>query len=340
MDVLQIAVVIPAYSVEAQIDRVLASIPDWVAHVVVVDDASVDQTAIRVANYAKQDRRVHLVQHEKNRGVGAAMKTGFRLALSQGADVVVKIDGDGQMDTRFLRALVEPLLLGNADYTKGNRLRNLRNLREMPFVRRAGNVGLSFFAKLASGYWNLSDPANGFVAVRADVLRRLRATQLHDRYYFEVSMLCELYLARAAVREVEMPAIYRDEKSHLRIYRVIFQFPALLLRSLIIRVFLTHFFTDFTLVGLYLSSGIPLLTAGFLFGSWKWWQSAQLGVPNYSGTVMIPALLSILGFQCVLAAIGADVQAMPTEPADPAHRRSLREAPQSGDFDEIDAAAK
>src|SRR5512138_2312124 len=167
----RIAAVIPAYRVEREIESVLCGLPPYIKYIIVVDDASPDGTAGRVSALAEGDRRIVLARHERNRGVGGAMVTGFIKALELGAQVVVKVDGDGQMDLGRLPELLAPLVLGKADYTKGNRFRDFAALRQMPIVRRVGNMGLAFLTKAATGYWNLFDPTNGYVAVRAEVLQ-------------------------------------------------------------------------------------------------------------------------------------------------------------------------
>jgi dolichol-phosphate mannosyltransferase len=162
-----IAAVVPCYRVEREIQSVLQAIPSYIKHILVVDDASPDSTADLVAACAKQDERVLLMRHPSNQGVGGAMVTGYRKALELEAQLVVKIDGDGQMDMHYLPALLTPLIQGRADYTKGNRFRDFASLQKMPLIRRIGNMGLAFLSKAATGYWDLFDPTNGFHAIRS-----------------------------------------------------------------------------------------------------------------------------------------------------------------------------
>jgi dolichol-phosphate mannosyltransferase len=196
----RIAAVVPAFRVEGQIQAVLRGVPAYVRHVIVVDDASPDRTPQLVRAAARRDRRIILIRHDRNQGVGGAMLTGFRKALELEAQVIVKIDGDGQMDLGFLDALVRPLVQGRADYTKGNRFRDFAALRRMPPLRRLGNMGLGFLAKAATGYWNLFDPTNGFLAIRGEMLEQLPLEQIDHTYYFEISMLANLYLLSAVVQ--------------------------------------------------------------------------------------------------------------------------------------------
>ena len=210
-----IAAVIPAYNVSAELGEVLRQMPMLFRTVIVVDDASVDDTSDVAERYAQLDPRILVLRHSENQGVGGAMITGFKRALEAGADVVVKIDGDGQMPLWLVHQLVQPLLDGTADYTKGNRFRDMQTLRTMPVVRRIGNVVLSFLSKASTGYWHCFDPANGFVAIRADVLSQVPLQKVDPTYFFETSMLSHLYVMGAVVKEVPMPARYTGETSSL-----------------------------------------------------------------------------------------------------------------------------
>jgi glycosyltransferase involved in cell wall biosynthesis len=266
------------------------------------------------ARYAQLDPRIAIIRHPENRGVGAAMITGFRAALQNGADVIVKIDGDGQMPLWLVPQLVQPLIDGEADYTKGNRFRDFTAIRKMPLIRRIGNVILSFLAKAATGYWHCFDPTNGFVAIRADVLSQLPLDRIDPGYFFETSMLGYLYILGAVVKEIAMPARYEGETSSLSIARVLRQFPGRLLWSLLRRIFLKNFVYDFNLESFNLITGLPLLIAGILYGGyhWIWYVEHERAAPT--GTVVLPALMIMLGVQLLIAAANLDLQAIPREP--------------------------
>ncbi|HEY2838788.1 MAG TPA: glycosyltransferase family 2 protein, partial [Pirellulales bacterium] len=154
----RLAVVIPAFRTEQSIGQVVLTVPAFVSLIVVVDDCSPDATAEIVLQLSQEDSRVRLLRHAKNQGVGAAMMSGYSLACKLGAEVIVKMDGDGQMDPAQLAPLVAPILRGHADYSKGNRFLHSRQLHRMPIARRIGNLGLSFLTKIASGYWTVFDP--------------------------------------------------------------------------------------------------------------------------------------------------------------------------------------
>ena len=303
------AIIIPCYNVERHIADVIRSIPARFRCIICVDDASPDDTAAVIAGV--HDPRVRLVRHAVNRGVGGATLSGYRAALELGADVCVKMDGDGQMSADDLEPLVAPLLAREADYAKGNRFVDRAQLRVMPPLRLLGNAALSFATKVASGYWNLLDPTNGFTAIRGDVLRRLVFGSLQERYFFETSMLIELNILGARTVDVPMPARYGDEQSSLRISRVLATFPVLLLRGILRRFYWRYLILDFNVGSVCVLLGLPLCAFGAAFGAYHWWLSAKTGVTASAGTVFLAALPIIMGFQLLLGAVILDVLASP-----------------------------
>jgi len=246
-----IATVIPAYRVERDIESVLQNLPVYIKHIIVVDDASPDSTADLVAAAAKKDDRITLIRHAENQGVGGAMVSGFRKAIELGAQIVIKIDGDGQMDSSHIPALIKPLIQGKADYVKGNRFHDFHSLQQMPLVRRVGNLGLSFLTKAATGYWNIFDPTNGFFAIRAEVLVQLPLERIDKRYFFETSMLANLYLLGAMVMDIPIPARYRNETSNLSVRHTLFEFPIKLFVTFSRRILLKYYIYDFSMMSLY-----------------------------------------------------------------------------------------
>jgi glycosyltransferase involved in cell wall biosynthesis len=320
-DDIHVAAVVPAFNVGDEIASVLRSMPPVVRTIVVVDDASSDGTAAIVERCAAVDRRVILVRHERNRGVGGAMITGFRTAIDAGADIAVKVDGDGQMPLWLIPQLVQPLIDGSADYTKGNRFRDFEALRRMPPVRRFGNVALSFLAKAATGYWKC-------IAIRADVLSQVPLQKIDPTYFFETSMLAQLYLISAVVKEIPMPARYAGEQSSLSISRVLGQFPGKLFAALVRRLLLKNFVYDFNLESLQLAAGVPLFFGGIAFGLWKWIWYAQHHLAAPTGTVVLPALAIMLGVQFLVSAATLDLRAVPREPV---NRGALLRADVRGD---------
>lgn len=306
-----VVIIIPAYRVERHIRNVITSVPKWVKNIIVVDDASPDQTGKIVKDLQSQDNRIIYIRHEKNQGVGGAMITGFKKALEINADIMVKVDGDDQMDLSFLPNLVCPLENGEADYAKGNRFIHYSSLRKMPLIRRLGNLVLSFLVKAASGYWNIFDPTNGFIGIRKEVLAILPLEKIDKGFFFETSMLANLYLINAKVVDIPMPARYGEESSNLKVSRVLIEFPFKLLRVLIRRLLLRYFLYDFSIASVYLMVGIPLLTFGLIFGLTQWLRYASLGVPAPTGTVILPTLSFIIGIQFILSAIQIDLESVP-----------------------------
>ena len=309
-----IVAVIPAYNVEGKIESVLSALPPYLRHIIVVDDCSPDGTGKLVERACRQERRIVLIRHAKNQGVGAAMITGFGKALELQAQIVLKIDGDGQMSDYDPRRLLAPLIAGEADYAKGNRFRDFKALKAMPPLRRIGNMALGFLVKAATGYWDCFDPTNGFIAIRGDVLSLLPLEKVQQSYFFETSMLGELYLLGAVIKDVPYPAYYGDEKSNLSIRRILAEFPPKLLFLLLRRMFIKNLLVDFSMESVYLLVGAPMLLLGLIFGIVKWIKYAQLGIAAPTGTIMIAVLSVMLGVQILLAAIGIDLQATPKKP--------------------------
>lgn len=306
-----IAVIIPAYRCETTILSVLENIPAIVNPIIVVEDASPDHTAALVETRAGQDPRVHLVRHGQNQGVGGAMITGYRAALALGADLMVKMDSDGQMAPQHLPALIEPLCQDRADYTKGNRFLHDRDLWHMPWIRRTGNLGLSFLTKVASGHWHIFDPTNGYTAITAAAYTRLDESCLARRFFFETSMLIETGINRLVVKDVDIPARYAGETSSLSEWRAFFEFPPRLLRGTLRRIVTLYFVRDFTAVTIFLLFGLLSVAFGGIWGLYYWVKGVQSGVPNSTGTVMIAVLPLMLGLQMLLQAVVMDIQNAP-----------------------------
>lgn len=311
-----IGVVIPCYRVRDQILSVLASIGAEVGAIYVVDDACPDFSG-RFVQERVQDPRVRVLFRPENGGVGAAVMTGYRAALADGCDVVVKIDGDGQMDPKRLSRFVLPILEGRADYTKGNRFFNPVDVQGMPPLRLFGNTVLSFMTKLSSGYWTLFDPTNGYTAIHARLLAHLPLERIATRYFFESDMLFRLGTLRAVVLDIPMPARYADEKSQLRIPAVLPGFLAGNARNFCKRLVYNYFLRDFSIASVNFIAGLLLIAFGVLFGSWHWLANARNGVVTTSGTVMLAALPVILGLQLLLSFLSYDIAATPSRPVHP-----------------------
>jgi len=307
----KIAVVIPAYKVEKQIQRVLAKLPATVDEIIIVNDCSPDGTAQAIAEI--KDKRIHVITHQKNMGVGGAMLSGYSYALNLDCNVVVKLDGDDQMDPAYIEEIIQPIKNHQADYVKGNRFLHQAELTKMPLIRIIGNFGLTFLTKLASGYWNVFDPTNGYTAIGCEKLNQLDPKRIARSYFFETSMLCELRKLDAVVQDLPMPAIYQDEKSSVSIGRELFVFSGNLVKRFFHRLTRQYFLYNFNAASLYLVLGTILGLFGFIWGIVKWNQSVQTGIPATTGTVLLAVLPIILAVQFITQAIALDISSVPTQ---------------------------
>jgi len=305
-----IDVVIPCFLVNGKVLEVIGRIGPEVRHIIVVDDCCPEAIGDLVEAEAN-DARCLVLRHLANRGVGGAVVTGYRKALSLGADIVVKVDGDGQMAPELIPHLIRPILMQQADYTKGSRFHSLFDVQSMPKSRLFGNAILSLVTKVSSGYWSVFDPTNGFTAIHSEALGRLSLDNLSERYFFESDMLINLGTIRAVVRDVPMRAKYADEVSGLKISRTAGTFMIRHVREFLKRIVYNYFLRDFSLASLQLAFGMLMLVFGISFGAYEWWQSAMSGIAATTGTVMISVLPIILGFQLLISFLSFDIMLEP-----------------------------
>ncbi len=310
----RLAVVIPCYRVTRHIAQVLSAIGPQVSLIYCIDDGCPDGSGMVAKEASIDDPRVRIVFHEANQGVGGAVLTGYEHALRDGAEIIVKLDGDGQMDAADIPQLIAPLARGEADYVKGNRFFNLDDLRSMPTARLLGNAGLSFFSKLSSGYWHLFDPTNGFTAIHASAAALLPYDKINRRYFFESDLLFRLNTIRAVVLDVPQQARYGDERSNLSLSRSLVEFSFRHCGNFAKRLFYNYFLRDFNAASLNLVAGVALMLFGVVFGAVHWIQAAQRDVLASSGTVMLSALPIILGAQALLSFLHYDTTNMPRYP--------------------------
>jgi dolichol-phosphate mannosyltransferase len=308
-----IAVVLPCYRVLPHIQEVLGNIGPEVWRIYIIDDCC----PVGSGDFVEQkcaDERLVILRNEKNLGVGGAVLAGYKAAIADGADIIVKIDGDGQMDPALLIRFVAPILRGQADYTKGNRFYDLERISNMPPIRLFGNAVLSFMTKLSSGYWSVFDPTNGYTAIHAKVAAHLPMGKISNRYFFETDMLFRLNTLRAVVADIPMDAFYGDEESNLRISRVFVEFLGKHVRNFFKRLFYNYFLRDLTLASIELVVGSALLTFGVVFGGIRWFDAIASGAPTPLGTIMLAALPVLLGIQFILAFLGFDIANVPKRP--------------------------
>jgi glycosyltransferase involved in cell wall biosynthesis len=298
---------------------VIAAIGPEVGRIYVVDDHCPDKSGELVRTRCN-DPRVVVLEHHNNQGVGGAVITGYRAALADGAKVIVKLDGDGQMDAHLIPRFVAPILEGEADYTKGNRFFNLERIRAMPRMRLFGNAVLSLLTKLSSGYWDLFDPTNGYTAIHADACRYLPFDKISKRYFFESDMLFRLNTLCAVVVDVPMDAVYADEVSNLRISRIATEFLYKHTANFCKRLFYNYYLRNMSLASIQLPLGLVMMAFGIVYGVTHWIESAQADRATPAGTVMVAALPLIMGMQLVLAFLAHDIASVPRRPL---HKKTL-----------------
>lgn len=305
-----LSVVIPCYKVTRHILAVIDSIPEIVERIYVVDDCCPDKSGEYILAQNK-DLRVKVLFNEKNKGVGGAVMTGYKAAISDDMHIVVKVDGDGQMDPALIPEFIEPILSGEADYTKGNRFYNLEEIHQMPKVRLFGNAALSLLNKLSSGYWDVFDPTNGYTAIHVDVLKKMPFQKISERYFFESDMLFRLNTLRAKVVDIPMDAHYGDEDSQLKIGKIIGDFTKKNIKNTFKRIFYNYFLRDMSVASIELVLGTSLLIFGLFYGVFQWVDSAQEGVVTPTGTVMLAVLPIVIGVQLLLSFLSYDIENVP-----------------------------
>ena len=313
MEIIKIAVVIPCYRVKSHILEVISSIGSEVACIYVVDDCCPEKSGNYVTQNCK-DPRVQVIQNTRNLGVGGATLRGYAEAIDHGNKIVVKIDGDGQMDPALISEFVAPIIAGEADYTKGNRFYDLEAVRSMPSIRFIGNAILSIITKISCGYWDLFDPTNGYTAIHGDVIRKLPVNKISNRYFFESDVLFRLNIMRAVVVDIPMEAKYGGEKSNLKISKTIFEFSWKHTKNFFKRIFYNYYLRDMSIASIELAIGSISISFGVIFGLNNWMYSASFGKETPAGTVMLSGLPIIIGFQLVLAFLNYDISAVPTRP--------------------------
>jgi glycosyltransferase involved in cell wall biosynthesis len=305
----RIAVVIPAHNEAPHVGGVVAGMPDYVDHILVIDDCSKDETLAMAT--ATTDARVAGWRSPANLGVGGATILGYEKALELVCDIAVKMDGDGQMPPEHLHLLLDAIIEGDYDYAKGNRFLAGESLHSMPRHRLIGNIILTFLNKLTSGYWHIFDPQNGYTAISAVTLRRLDLRRLNPRYFFENDMLIALNFHNARVADVAIPARYGEEHSGLNSFKAGIIFPLLFLPRFWRRIYQKYVLRDFSPIALFLFMGLLLFAWGVIFGAYHWILSVATNHVATTGTIMLSVLPLILGFQLILQAIVLDIQETP-----------------------------
>ena len=303
-----VAVVIPAYDEEQLLPATLSGISEWVDRIYVVDDASGDGTAARASEAAEQDPRITVVTRERNGGVGAAIVTGYRQALEDGADVAVVMNADSQMDPDDLHHLVEPVARGEVDYAKTNRLFTGQAWQLIPHSRYLGNAVLSLWTKIASGYWHIADAQSGYTAIGRPMLELLDLDNLYPRYGFPNDMLVHLNVWNAKVRDVPSRPIYGvGERSGIRLRKVIPAISWLLFKGFWWRMWQKYVIRDFHPLVFFYVFGLISLLLGLALGIYQ----VVLKIVGYDatvGVVVLVALLLLFGLLFSLFAMWFDME--------------------------------
>jgi glycosyltransferase involved in cell wall biosynthesis len=301
----RIAVVVPAHNEERLIATVVKTAPDLVDFVIVVDDASGDATADAARGAADPRLEVHTLP--QNLGVGGAIKFGHRRALELGADISVVMAGDAQMDPAYLPSLLDPIVAGEAGFTKANRFYDAGSFAGMPRHRVFGNIALSFATKAASGYWGLFDPQNGYTAIHRSALQRLPLARIADRYDFENDLLINLNILRVPARDVPVPAVYGEEVSGMRPTRVAPRLLRTLVRGFWHRIWWKYVLQSFSAVALLLFAGIASVALGLAVSVFV--VVNTLGEPVASaGTVLLAVAPLLTGMHLLVNALMLDIQ--------------------------------
>ncbi len=309
-----IAAIVPAYNEERMIATVVETMPDFVDHIVIIDDCSPDDTSGVVSRLI--DPRVTLIRHEVNKGVGGAIVTGHKRAITLGADVNVIMAGDAQMNPDYLPSLLERVTTDGYGFAKANRFFAPESFAGMPRHRIFGNIVLSFMTKLTSGYWHLFDPQNGYTAVRTDVVSRIPLDHVSERYSFENDFLIHLNILQVPAIDVPIPAVYGEEVSTIKLRRVVPELLSLLTAGFWRRIWYRYVLWSFSPIALLLILGLLIFTFGV--GVSIWLAFLVFGsVVATAGTVMLAALPLMIGTQMLISALQLDIQASPSQPGMP-----------------------
>jgi glycosyltransferase involved in cell wall biosynthesis len=303
-----IAVIVPAYNEEKLIGEVLETIPAFIDHIVVVDDASRDRTGEVVKAHQQEDSRIIYICHTKNEGVGGAIVTGYKWARDNEISISVVMAGDAQMDPKDLPKLLDPVVDGEVDYSKGNRLFTGRAWRVIPKTRYLGNAVLSFLTKIASGYWHVADSQSGYGAVSLEVLKTIDLDSIYKRYGMPNDFLVKLNVYHFRVRDVPVNPIYGiGERSGIKIYKVVFTLSSLLLKLFIWRLKEKYIIRDFHPLVLFYLMGFVLTPIGFIFGCYLLIYRLFIG-PVAATSALFAAFFAISGLQSLFFAMWFDME--------------------------------
>lgn len=313
---MRIAVIIPSYKVREHIIQTISAVGQEVEKIYIVDDKCPDNSGDYVNQNCK-DERVVVLFNEVNLGVGGAMINGYLRAIADGMDILVKIDGDGQMDPTLIKYFTRPIEVGHADYTKGNRFFSSKALKSMPFKRLIGNAALSFITKASSGYWDILDPTNGYTAIHAKVAAVIDWDTVNNRYFFESDVLFHLGRLKACVVDIPLMSLYGTEESNLHIKKVIPIFLKKNTSNLFSRLISAYFVRGFSVGSMALLGAFSLLVIGSSLAIYIGIKSNVTGVPTSLGAIFSVGLMLIFGFQLLMTFLSVDMASSARKPIYP-----------------------
>ena len=307
-----VVAVVPCYRETSHVLGVLKKFDELISHILIIDDACPDKTGELVQEQTN-DPRVEIIVHDTNQGVGGATLTGYRRALQLKADIIVKVDGDGQMDPRMISTIIRPIVTGRADYAKGNRFFRLEGISNMPLPRLIGNLGLSFASKLSSGYWKHLIPQMDLPRYTLRSPEFYRWTRLIIPTFSSPHALPTKRHQSSCRRCAYGSHIWRRTSS-LKVSKVLMPFALKHARNFMKRIFYTYFLRDFNAATLELILGVLLVAFGFIFGSVKWYASFTSGIPAATGVIILAALPFLIGSYLLINFLNFDVQNQPDQP--------------------------
>lgn len=307
----KISVFVPAFNEENFITKTLNTIPAYVDLIVVVNDNSKDKTKEKIIACAKKDKRIVLIDQKINGGIGNSAMLAHAYSALKKCDILALMAGDNQMDPRYLSMLLNEIIVNNYDYAKGNRFFHQKDLKSMPKMRNIGNIFVTFITKFSTGYWSISDPLNGYTALRVEAFTKLNPEDIASRFDFEVSMLLELSLLNARVKDVFIPAQYGNEESDINYIIDSWRVLRTLIKGYIKRIIYKYTLFNFYPISLFYLSGYFLILIGLLFGGYVTFFSLILKHVATPATVMLSVVPFTLGFQLILQAIVLDIQNEP-----------------------------
>jgi glycosyltransferase involved in cell wall biosynthesis len=305
----KVFVVTPSYNEAKHIDKVINGLPDYIDKIVIVDDCSTDNTAEIIE--AQKSSKIIYVKNTKNLGCGASVTKAINIAIEKGAQITVTMAGDNQMDPKYLPSLLDPICDEQFDYTKGNRFYSKEGLEGMPKHRIFGSIILSFMTKIASGYWKIFDSQNGYYAIGPKALETINFNDLTTGFPLENDLLINLNINNLRVTDVSIPAVYGDEVSHMKIWKIIPSFTIFLVKGFFKRITYKYLLRGIHPIFLFLFFGSLLFVWGFFFGIFTWINSVKNIMPATTGTVMLAVLPLLMGFELLLWALVLDIQEEP-----------------------------